>query len=193
MTRFTLALLAAVGIASAAPVPKAVKKADPFPYAVGTKWEYVRNEDETVVWAEEVTEAKEADGGRAIRIDITTNTGAKRFETYLLKGGELRLTASQNGTYEPGMLIRRADMKDGDTWENRYAINGGAESVVNCTVGKPEELTTPAGKFTAYPITRKYATGLETTYWYGDGVGLVRQTTNGRKTQELKAFTPGKK
>lgn len=193
MTRFTLALLLfATASVPAAPVPKAIKKADPFPYAVGTRWEYVRNEDEKVVWAEEVTETKEADGGQTVRIDITTHTGAKRFETYHLKGGELRLTASQNGTYEPGMLIRRADMKDGDTWENRYSLNG-AESVVDCSVGKAEELTTPAGKFTAHPITRKYASGLETTYWYGDGVGLVRQTTNGRKTQELKAFTPGKK
>ena len=68
--------------------------------------------------------------------------------------------------------------------------------MVECTVGKEEELTTPAGKFAAFPITRKYVQPNirnETTYYYGDGVGLVRQTTAGRHVQELKAFTPGKK
>jgi len=184
-------LLLVVGTLVAAPVPKA-KQTDPFPYTVGTRWEYIRNEDEKRVYVEEVTESEEKDGVRTIRIDITTDTGAKQFEKYELKNGELRLAASTAGSYDPPMLIRKAGMKEGDTWENRYTING-SERVVECTVGKAEELTTPAGKFTAFPITRKYGPGSETTYWYGDGVALVRQTTSGGKNQELKAFTPGKK
>lgn len=194
MTRCTLALLLlASGTLVAAPVPKA-KKADPFPYTVGTKWEYIRSGDEKRVYHEEVTENAEKDGVRTIRIDIVTDTGGKQFEKYELKDGELRLTASTSGDYGQGMLIRRAGMKEGDTWENKYTLNGN-EYVVECTVGKAEEVTTPAGKFTAFPISRKYVqpnSRTETTYWYGDGVGLVRQTLNGRQNQELKAFTPGK-
>jgi hypothetical protein len=188
-----LSLLAAV--ASAAPVPKGVKKADPFPYTVGTRWEYIRNADEKRVYVEEVTENEEKDGVRHIRVDITTDTGGSQFEKYQLKNGELRLTESTNGSYGDGMLIRKAGMKAGDTWENRYTVNG-TDYVVECTVGKEEELTTPAGKFSAFPITRKYLQPnirTETTYWYGDGVALVRQTTNGRSIQELKAYSPGKK
>lgn len=192
MTRFTSALLLLTAATLfAAPVPKS-KQADPFPYTVGTRWEYIRNGDEKRVYVEEVTESEEKDGVRTIRVDITTDTGAKQFEKYELKNGELRLAASTAGTYDPPMLIRKAGMKEGDTWENRYTISG-IERVVECAVGKPEELTTPGGKFTAFPITRKYGPGSETTYWYGDGVGLVRQTTNGGKNQELKAYTPGKK
>ena len=194
MTRFTFTLLLlAAGTLVAAPVPKA-KKLDPFPYAVGTKWEYIRNQDEKRVYHEEVTESSEKEGVRTIRVDIVTDTGGKMFETYELKDGELRLTASTNGDYGQGMIVRKAGMKEGDTWENKYSING-TEYVVDCTVGKPEELTTPAGKYTAFPVTRKYLqpnVRTETTYWYGDGVGLVRQTTNGRQNQELKAYTPGK-
>lgn len=195
MTRFASALLLLTGFAlTAAPVPK-VKPVDPFPYTVGTKWEYIRNEDEKRVYVEEVTESVEKDGVRSIRVDITTDTGGKQFEKYELKNGELRLTASTAGTYGDGMLIRKVGMKEGDTWENKYSINC-TEYVVECTVGKAEELTTPGGKFTAFPITRKYVqpnARLETMYWYGDGVGLVRQTTNGKHIQELKAYTPGKK
>jgi hypothetical protein len=188
-----LPLLAAVAVA--APVPKGVKKADPFPYTVGTKWEYIRNGDEKRVYVEEVTESEEKDGVRTIRVDITTDTGGSQFEKYQLKDGELRLTESTSGSYGDGMLIRKAGMKAGDTWENRYSLNG-TDYVVECTVGKEEELSTPAGKFSAFPITRKYLQPnirTETTYWYGDGVALVRQTTNGRPIQELKAYSPGKK
>jgi DnaJ-class molecular chaperone len=194
MTRLAPAvLLLAASALPAAPVPKA-KKADPFPYTVGTKWEYIRGGDESRVYVEEVTENAEKDGVRTVRIDITTDTNGKQFEKYELKDGELRLTASTSGEYGQGMLIRKAGMKEGDTWENKYTLNG-TEYVVECTVGKPEELATPAGKFTAFPISRKYVqpnSRTQTTYWYGDGVGLVRQTLNGRQNQELKAFTPGK-
>jgi hypothetical protein len=195
MTRSTACLLLLAAGTVAAPVPKAVKKADPFPYTVGTKWEYIRNGDEKRVYVEEVTESAEKDGVRSMRVDIVTDTGDKQFEKYQLKDGELRLTESTNGDYGDGMLIRKAGMKAGDTWENRYSVNG-TDYVVECTVGKEEELTTPGGKFTASPITRKYLQPnirTETTYWYGDGVGLVRQTTAGRQIQELKAYTPGKK
>lgn len=194
MTRHALILVAIAGVAVAAPVPK-VKKADPFPHAVGTKWEYIRNGDDKRVYVEEVTASDDKDGVRTVRVDITTDTGATQFEKYEMKDGEVRLTAATSGEYTGGMLIRKAGMKEGDTWETRYTINGN-EYVLECTVGAAEELTTPAGKFTAFPITRKYLqpnVRTETTYWYGDGVGLVRQTTNGRQVQELKAYTPGKK
>lgn len=194
MHRLLVALLTCSALAPAAPVPKA-KKVDPFPYQVGTRWEYVRSEDPNRVYAEEVTASEEKDGVRTVRIDIVTDTGGKLFETYKLEKGELRLTASTNATYDTPLLIRKAELKDGDTWTNEYTLNGTAYEVAY-TVGKPEELDTPAGKFTAFPITRKYlkpnVRAKETTYWYGDGVGLVRQTTDGLKVQELKTFTKGK-
>lgn len=194
MFRLLLPVLAFGSLAVAAPVPK-VKKLDPFPSAVGTKWEYVRSEDPNRVYVEEVTDGEEKNGVRTVRIDIVTDTGGKLFETYKLEKGELRLTASTNATYDTPLLIRKAELKDGDTWTNEYTLNGTAYEVAY-SVGKPEELDTPAGKFTAFPITRRYvkpnARVRETTYWYGDGVGLVRQVTDGVKVQELKTFTKGK-
>jgi hypothetical protein len=66
------------------------------------------------------------------------------------------------------------------------------------TIGAAEEVTTPAGKFTATPrvhiVTEPKDSGGYTA-WYADGVGLVRHTLTGQKepAQELKAFTPAKK
>jgi hypothetical protein len=65
-------------------------------------------------------------------------------------------------------------------------------------VGKAEEVTTPAGTFTATPVVRttKGPNGnAATTFWFADGVGMIRQTSPDQKEplQDLKAFTPGKK
>ena len=63
------------------------------------------------------------------------------------------------------------------------------------TAGAAEEVTTPAGKFTAVPITMVTQTRTgkyESKSWYADGVGLVKSTSEGVVVRELKAFTIGK-
>jgi hypothetical protein len=194
--RLALSLLAALGMAVAAPVPK--KKADPFPYSVGTKWEYAHDGNEKDVWVEQVAEVSEKDGVVTFKVDITTSGGDKRFETYRLADGELVIVATQDGTFDPPMLIAKAGMKAGDEWENEWKLKGdGIEYGVKTTltVGKAEEVTTPAGKYTATPVTRKVNGQQKTTFWFADGVGMIRQTVDGQKepAQDLKAFTAGKK
>jgi hypothetical protein len=65
---------------------------------------------------------------------------------------------------------------------------------VTFTVGKAEKIKVPAGEFTAFPVGRVYnpPRGADVVYWYADGVGLVKQTRNGKPEQELKSFTAGK-
>jgi hypothetical protein len=195
MARFALALLLVTGVAVAAPVPKAQPKAPFHPTAVGTKWEYIRNGDEKAVYAEELIESEEKDGVVIFRIQVTPNVGQSWVSGYTLGDGQFKVTSTRTFVYDTPMVLGKAGMKDGDTWTDSYTINGRAYEVTS-TVGKAEELTTPAGKFTATPVTRKYvqpqANG-ETVWWFADGVGLVRQTANGNPAQELKAFTPGKK
>ncbi|MCU0703547.1 MAG: hypothetical protein MUF18_06165 [Fimbriiglobus sp.] len=199
MTRLVFALLLAAPLAIAAPVPKIKPKAAPFPHTVGTKWEYTHDGDGTQVWVEEVVECEEKDGAVTFKVDITPPAGGKRFEVYRLKDGELVLTATQAGTYDPPMLIAKVGMKPGDEWVNKIGQKGRGGKVeyeVTLTVGKAEELSTPAGKFTATPVTRGYTNGLgKTTFWFADGVGMVRQTTEGETepNQDLKSFTPGKR
>lgn len=200
MTRFgtPVVLLAALGLAAAAPVPKA-NKVPVYPHSVGTKWEYVRDGDPKKVYVEEIVESEEKDGVVTFKTDVTTDTGGKQFERYTLKGGELHITATTAATFDPPMLIRKGVMTAGDEWEVKWGLKGeGLSYTVEETlgVGKAEELTTPAGKFTATPITRKYKGGTgTTTMWYADGVGLIRHTEDGQKepVQELKSFTRGKK
>ena len=196
MTRATLALvLLATAFASAAPVPKA-KNATPYPMTVGTRWEYIHDGDPKKVQVEEIVEAEEKDGVITFKVDITDPTGEKRFEKYRWKDGELRLVQSSYGEHDPPTLIRKDVMKDGDVWESEGKFKSQGVEIdtkETLTVGKAEEITTPAGKFTATPIAHKQD-GLVSVYWFADGVGMVRQTYDGAKepAQELKSFTLGK-
>jgi hypothetical protein len=191
MFRTLVALLAIASVATAAPVPKAKAKAQFHPTAVGTKWEYIRNGDESVVYVEELTESEEKDGVVTFRIKVTPNAGDSWVSSYTLADGKFKVTHSRGVAYDSPMLLGTAGMKDGDTWTDSYTINGRAYEVAS-TVGKAEEVTTPAGKFTAVPVTRKSGKLTLGTFWYADGVGLIRETRDGQKhpAQELKSFTP---
>lgn len=203
MTRLGVlaALLTVVGLVVAAPVPKAVKKTPPYPYDMGTKWEYIRDGDPQKVQVEEVVEVEEKDGVVRFKTDITTPTGEKTFEWYTIKNGEIALTNNGGSEFDPPMLIRKDVMKEGDEWAVTWGVKSGQRGVQysseqTLTIGKAEEVTTPAGKFTAIPVIRKYngaTTGM--TMWYSDGVGMIRHTQDGQKepVQELKSFTRGKK
>jgi len=197
LARPAIALLAVVSLAPAAPVPKEAKKAVSFPYTVGTKWEYIRNGDPKTVWVKEVVECEEKEGVVTFKVNVTTDTGEKRFDLYRLKDGELVITANQNGSFDPPMPVVKAGMKTGDEWQSEVTQNGGGVEVniqFTFTVGKPEEVVTPAGKFTATPITRKESEERTSILWYADGVGMIKHTVKGQKepVQELRSFTPGK-
>jgi hypothetical protein len=196
MPRTLVALLLAA-LAPAAPVPK-VKKGLVYPYAVGTTWEYIHDGDEKMVWVERVAEVTEKDGVVTFKVDITPATGGTEFEVYRLKDGELGIIDTHFGEYDPAMPFARLGMKDGDEWEAEFTLTGDGRKSTRkwkYTVGQAEEITTPAGKFTATPVTRVEGPRRTSVFWFADGVGMIRQTVNGQKepAQELKAFTPGKK
>lgn len=185
-------VLAALPPLSAAPVPKAKPAADLHPSAVGTKWEYVRNGDANAVYAEEVTECVETDGVKAVVLTITPNAGDARVNKLEVRKDGVYLTEASSITIDTPFPVQKAGVAAGDTWTGNFERNG-VTFRYEFTVGKPEEVTTPAGKFTATPVVRKLTPNqAEYVYWYAEGVGMVKQTTNGKPVQELKAFIPAK-
>jgi hypothetical protein len=185
-------LLAA--LAPAAPVPKAAKKAAPFPFEVGTKWEYVENGDPKRIRTDEITSSEEKDGVRTIRMTVQEQGRKASHADFELKDGELRLVAfSEVGKIDGRIVVWKVGMKAGDTWVNEYTHGEQVEEKVS--VGREEEIATPFGKLNASPVTfTPTASQGRATYtiWYADGIGDVRQTIDGQKepTKELKSFTP---
>lgn len=192
MTRPAAVLLAllSLAVAVAAPVPKALKKAEPewMPLRAGNKWEYVSADDNsTTTDTREITAAGEKDGV----VTATQRTVNLTQEFRRDADGVAVVKTSNRGEAKPRYIVKHK-MKEGDTWENDM---GGYTEVR--TVGKAETIKLPAGEFEAVPVKFQYVqngTPFQTgAVWYADGVGLVRIDTEGSASEVLKAFTPGKK
>jgi len=182
---------------TAAPVPKGVKaKADYYPLALGTKWEYVRYQNADNVWAEEVTESVTKDGVTTATVRITPGgaNAVPHDTSYKADADGWYFLTQASTTYDPPARFVKTDPKPGDTWELKYTL-GNAAYEATATVGQPEKVTVPAGEYTALPITIEFdQPGQRRAYtnWYIAGVGMVKQVSGGRVTQELKSFTPAK-
>jgi hypothetical protein len=125
--------------------------------------------------------------------------------TTVLKGGaatEAVTEVSAKGVFRVSVAGRplpalqallKLPAKAGDAWEVRPAGPGGP--VFAYTVGKEEEVEVPAGKFKAVPVEMKadaFGRVQTTKTWYAPGVGAVKVTGPGERTQVLKSFTAGK-
>jgi hypothetical protein len=187
MSRTVLSLGALVfGVTvAAAPVPKTLKKREPLlPLAIGAKWEYVSvTNHNQIVEIREITAVEEKDG-----VVIATQKNNNLTQIFRATAEEVVVTASNGVTYKNPRVILKAGMKEGDSWEWN---NGG--SIETRTVGQAEKVSTPAGEFTATPMTYNNGNQGDTiTVWYADQVGLIRVDYDNQPYQVLKAFTPGK-
>lgn len=172
--------------------------ADFFPLAKGTKWVYVLKGAEEVDMVQEVTEvAAAAEGKRAVATLVTTVLKTEIVAEH---------SADEKGVYEhtragrnlggPLTMIKYP-IKAGTKWTEKYKYDGG-DVTAEYEVKEAEEVKTPAGKYTAYPVAQTIKTSLgksTVTYWYADGVGMVQQEIRAFGKPDvivLKSFTPAK-
>lgn len=190
----TLAVVAALASAPAAPVPTHLMTDPPlyFPITVGTTWVY--DEDGAVVTR--VVTAVEVTGDTwavayAVRHPDGTTTPDGKFA--VSRTGLTRL--EQGATRcDPPVAAVRLPYRVGDEWEFAFAL-GGLETRGKKVARKPERVTVPAGTFDAVPIETDFAVDgramPRATFWYAPGVGMVKRV-GGTSTIVLKKFTPGK-
>jgi hypothetical protein len=185
-------LVVSVGTLAAAPVPKELKKRkNYFPTAVGTKWEYV-SEDGGDSQTREVTAAVEKDGVRAITIVWTTGGSSQTWELREDAAGLSRAKMGAEAIDPPQQLIK-GGLTEGQEWEGEYR-QGGSTTRFRRVVGKAETVSTPAGEYTAVPVTQTDPDDPddEATVWYAEGVGMVKLHEKGSSPLVLKAVTIGK-
>lgn len=178
----------------AAPVPKAVKGTlDLYPSALGTKWVYA-HEDGTNEHTREVTASQEKDGVTTFTVTWKQAGQTQIWDLKKDANGVYRLK-QDSLAFDPPHKLLQPKMTEGEEWESEYTTGGRLTYKFVRSVGKAEQVKTPAGEFTAIPITSKDLNGntLETTLWYADGVGLVKLQAKGGVASVLKEFTPGGK
>jgi hypothetical protein len=182
-----LFLMTAASLAAAAPVPKEfLRRTDFSPMAVGDKREYVSpTSPDVVTQVREITAVEEKGGARYYSQTLTGGTvtvmKAEKRAVYMVEQSGQKL--------DPPYRIVFADMKEGDSWKCNDPTG------MTRTIGKLQEVVTPAGTFNAYPVTCSYPDqpGMsEVVVWYADRVGLVRLDSGGRTSLVLKKYTPGK-
>lgn len=193
MRGFLVGLVAlAAAFTVAAPVPKDLKKQkNYFPTAVGTKWEYA-SEDGSDSQTREVTAVTEKDGVRTVTILWTTGGSSQTWE---LREDAAGLARSKMGNVaiDPPQLLIKGRLAEGDEWDGEYR-QGRASTRYRRVVGKAEAVTTPAGEYTAVPVTQTDPDDPtdEATVWYAEGVGMVKLHEKGSAPIVLKAVTIGK-
>lgn len=172
--------------------------ADFFPLAKGTKWEYVLKGYEESQWVAEVTDVSEPKTGERAVVTITSKIG-KQVLTAKHSADDKGVYEHTRGGYElaaPVFLLKHP-VQAGAKWTEKYKYRDD-DVTSEYEVKAAEEVKTPAGKYTAYPVVQTIRTRLgrsTVTNWYADGVGMVKQEIRAfgkPDVLELKAFTPAR-
>jgi hypothetical protein len=194
---FTHLLLA---VSLAAPVPKAKAPELYYPTVEGTKRVMTMTfAGRTTETTETVSKVTEKDG--TFTVTTSREIGGRVVEwVYEVSAkGVFRVTTPGGEKGEPEPLLK-LPAKEGDTWASEQpGVAEGPSSKATSTVGKEEEVTVPAGKFKAIPVTTEANLNgqipIKVTSWYAAGAGVVKTVSemNGsERVTELKEFTPGK-
>lgn len=185
----TLASIAVVLTSiSAAPVPTHLFPKEPvlyFPTTVGTTWVYKDDDDELTLV---VSSVEQTNDGKVVAVVRVTGDGLSEDEKMLVSAGGLARVQSRERKIDPPLVMLKVPYKPGDTW---------TYSKLKCTdtIRGIETIKVPAGIFDTVRVDSKYdVEGQDggTSFWYAPGVGLVKMTYGGGKTQVLKSFTRGK-
>ena len=173
--------------AASAKKPKETKVAgDYFPLRVGDSWTY-RNTEEGGYTFKVLSE--EPQSGGPARFAVETLSGVKIINVFSKADGWVLLHAERypeheglEAKYEPPKQYLPNPLTPGQKWEWNGLDQTQTKLNEKNTVAEIEEVTVPAGKFRAVKVV-KYITGVSIpmtkTYWYAEGVGLVKTTTEG--------------
>ncbi len=183
---------------AAAPIPKKEEAKDYTGLKLGAKWTYSMTEgkDKFELVTEVVEDAIRDDKSRRIVLSqcltLDKITLSEKKESYRIASGFVEQT-EVNGREIAIQRRLPASLKSGDTWTAE--AQSGKKELIVYTVGEPEEIEVPAGKYKALCVTTTVQAGetkrLIDKKWLVEGVGRIKLEVGGG-VQVLTAFTPGK-
>jgi hypothetical protein len=186
LTTIALASLLLVSDASAKKSKPVKPAADFFPLRVGDSWTY-RNSEEGGYTFKVLSEEPQPAGSPRFVVEISS--GVKILNLFSKADGWVLLYAERypeheglEAKYEPPKQYLPIPLTVGQKWEWSGHDPTQTRHTEKNTVTGIEEVTVPAGKFRAMKVV-SYVTGgaipMTKTYWYAEGVGLVKSTTEG--------------
>ncbi|MBP3956290.1 hypothetical protein J8F10_13450 [Gemmata sp. G18] len=188
-----LVVVALIGLAPAAPVPKHMMPKGPqfnYPTALGTKWVYVieGGGEHTRV----ITRVEEKNGAKFVTIDWSAPAGRKPDQSvHVVTKDGVYIHAESGQAYDPPLLYFKLPYRAGDSWKSTFA-RPGLKVSTQTTAGPVEKIKVPAGEFSAVRVDVEMSfngQGKQTrARWLANGIGMVKA----EKSCVLKSFTLGK-
>ena len=175
-----LVTMSAAAQKSKAPVP------DYFPLRVGDSWTYRSTSADTEYKLKVLSEEKQGDG--TIHYLVEKLAGAKVLTLFSKASGWVLMHSERypeheglEAKYEPARQYLKNPLVAGSQWGWTGKDYTQTEVEEDNQVTGLEDVTVPAGKFRAMKVVSKVAGGtpMTRTYWYADGVGLVKSKTDG--------------
>ena len=162
---------------------------DFFPLRVGDSWTYRNIDDEGGYSLKVLSEEPQANGATHYLVEMTS--GVKVLTTFSKAGGWVLMHSEGypeheglEAKYEPPRQYLPDPLVAGAKWEWKGRDYTQTERRESSVVSGPEEVKVPAGKFRAMKVVSQVTTDtakMTKTFWYADGVGLIKSVTDGGK------------
>ena len=166
---------------------KPKKNPDNFPLKPGYSWTYRTIGEEGGYSIKVVSEEAQTDGSKRYLVEM--DAGVKVMSVFSKAGGWVLMHSERypeheglEAKYEPPRQHLPDPLVAGAKWNWKGRDYTQVERRENNVVSGPEEVTVAAGKFQAMKVVSQITTEMSSmtkTYWYADGVGLVKSTTEG--------------
>lgn len=162
-----------------------------FPSTVGSTWVYAVESKEKTAGriTNKVTKIETIDGQKLIRLESFVKDKVVASEHLAVVSDQGLFRHRINGSEAtPPVLVIKFPLKADETWNTETTI--GQETLTGESVVGFEEVEVPAGKYQTVRVKTNAKAGaqeIESTIWYAEGVGMVRQSfTLGDNTFSLK-------
>ena len=186
-TLSTIALTMLLVTISAAAEKSKPAAADYFPLRVGDSWTYRNTSGDGEYSLKVLSEEKQPDGSTRYLVEMLSGVKihswfSKNSGWVLMHGERYPEHEGLEVKYEPAKQYLQNPLVAGSKWGWKGKDYTQTERSENNHVVGFEKVTVPAGKFRAMKVVSQIegaATPVTKTYWYADGVGLVKSTTEG--------------
>jgi hypothetical protein len=159
---------------------------DYFPLRVGDSWNYRHTSGESEYSLKVLSEEKQPDGSSRYEVELLS--GVKIISWFSKPSGWVLLHWQRypeheglEAKYEPPKQYLQNPLVAGTKWEWQGKDHTQTEFIEKNQVVGFENVTVPAGKFRAMKVVTGVSGGarMTKTYWYAEGVGLVKSMTDG--------------
>lgn len=159
--------------------------ADFFPLRVGDSWNYRNTSGDSNYSLKVLGEEKQGDGSIRYEVELLAGVQVRKFFSkpsgWVLQ--HLERYPEHEGLeakYEPAKQYLQNPLVPGFKWEWKGKDYTQTDVTESSEVIGFEKVSVPAGKFRAMKVVSKVTGGaavMNKTFWYADGVGLVKTTT----------------